>query len=244
VRDGDLHLVELLGAGCHCHPRTGGCLLEMVSTVPGGVWTDRPPGLDPTLGYLARMVNDVMSDTQRPALAPLVPSLAELTRMPPLDRTTTAVLVAATVARTALPLAEGRTARTLRRAVEASPPDGEQTWHQGVNQRHAAFGAIRSAVHTVERARAADAALPTFLTDAVDVVRGLHGLPAAPALTRPAEACRLRVPVESRLLETDGAGSLFEYCTAVLELWPSWLQPAGHAPREPTGQADLSSAGR
>jgi hypothetical protein len=59
---------SLLGAGAHTHPRHGGCLLELVSTPPGGARTDHPPRIDPVLGVLARAVNDATSSDQRPAL--------------------------------------------------------------------------------------------------------------------------------------------------------------------------------
>ena len=68
MRHRDVHLVPLLGAGAHTHPRRGGCLLDLVSTLPGGAWTDHPPGIDPVLGVLARAVNDATSSDQRPAL--------------------------------------------------------------------------------------------------------------------------------------------------------------------------------
>jgi hypothetical protein len=39
MRNSDVHFVPLLGVGSHLHPRKGGCLLELVSTLPGGRWT-------------------------------------------------------------------------------------------------------------------------------------------------------------------------------------------------------------
>lgn len=74
----DVHLVPLLGSGRHQHPRVGGCLLELVATLPGGRWTDRPDTVDPVLGSLVRAVNDRTSPPERPALAPLIPWLAGL----------------------------------------------------------------------------------------------------------------------------------------------------------------------
>ena len=44
MRHQNVHLVPLLSAGAHAHPRHGGCLLELASTLPGGPWADRPPG--------------------------------------------------------------------------------------------------------------------------------------------------------------------------------------------------------
>jgi hypothetical protein len=227
MRHDDVHLVELLAPGRHCHPRTGGCLLELVSTVPGGVWTDSPPGLDPTLGSLARAVNDATSDGARPALAPLIPWLAELTAVPPLDRTATAAAVAAAVAAAATPLADDRTARKLTAAATAASLDGGAGRPQRIARRRAALRAVRLAVHTLARSGAvdSDAALRAVLAEAVDLVRLRHGLPPVPTPARSAAACRLRVPVRTRLLARDGAESLFHHCTAVLDLWPSWLVP-------------------
>jgi len=34
--------VLLLGRGRHVHRRKGGCLMELVSTTAGRLWTDRP----------------------------------------------------------------------------------------------------------------------------------------------------------------------------------------------------------
>ena len=69
MRHRDVHLVSLLGAGAHAHPRHGGCLLELFSTLPGGAWTDHPPGIDRVLGVLARAVSDAISNDQRPVSA-------------------------------------------------------------------------------------------------------------------------------------------------------------------------------
>jgi hypothetical protein len=80
--DRDVHLVPLLAAGGHWHPRQGGCLLEVVSCLPGGAWTDHSPRIDPVLGVLVRAVNDASSDDQRPALAQLAPWLATLPPVP------------------------------------------------------------------------------------------------------------------------------------------------------------------
>ena len=66
MRHRDVHLVPLLDAGTHTHPRHGGCLLELVSTPPGGAGTDHPPGIDPVLGVLARAVNDATSGASAP----------------------------------------------------------------------------------------------------------------------------------------------------------------------------------
>ena len=87
--------MPLPSAGAHTHPRRGGCLLELVSTLPDGAWTDHPPGIDPVLGVLARAVNDATSNDQRPALAPLIPWLAALPWQPG-DEAAAAVVTACT----------------------------------------------------------------------------------------------------------------------------------------------------
>jgi hypothetical protein len=68
MRNNDGHLVPVLGAGSHVDPRKGGCLLELVSTLPAGRGP-RTRAADPVLGLLAWAVNDRTSPAQRSALA-------------------------------------------------------------------------------------------------------------------------------------------------------------------------------
>lgn len=68
-------LVPVLSAGKHRSPRTGGCFMEIASFLAGERWSDHPKCVDPSLGELARCVNDVMPDERRSQLALLIPSV-------------------------------------------------------------------------------------------------------------------------------------------------------------------------
>ena len=68
-----------------------------------------------------------------------------------------------------------------------------------------------------------DQLLRALLTEALTRVRRLVGLRAVPALTRPAAACRMSVPVHSELRAPDGAESLYHHASALIDAWPPWL---------------------
>src|SRR5262245_35655834 len=65
----------VLKRGSHDHPRQGACLLELVGTLPGGPWSDRPANVGPVLARLGRLVNDLTGDSHRLQLLGLVPWL-------------------------------------------------------------------------------------------------------------------------------------------------------------------------
>lgn len=72
-----------LRAGMHLHPDDGMCLMEYVSLLADGRFSDAPRCTDPLLAELARMVNDTISDEARAALVRLAPHLAALPRTSP-----------------------------------------------------------------------------------------------------------------------------------------------------------------
>jgi hypothetical protein len=232
MRHRDVHLVPLLGAGAHTHPRRGGCLLELVSTLPGGAWTDHPPGMDPVVGVLARAVNDATSSDQRPALAPLIPYLAALPPVPG-DEAAAAVVTACTRAALADvdPASAGALTRAAATATDLFTLGGDRWWlHRA--RRRTAIRTVRLTVRTLTRrtvhGRAGtvvdpDRALAALLTEALNRVRRLAGQPAVPALARPAAACRVSVPVHSELRAPDGAESLYHHASALTDAWPPWL---------------------
>lgn len=53
--------------------------MEYASYLAGERWSDRPECTHPALASLARLVNDLISDDARPALAPMIPSVVGLT---------------------------------------------------------------------------------------------------------------------------------------------------------------------
>jgi hypothetical protein len=224
----DVHLVTLLAAGSHGHPRKGGCLLEVVSTLPGGPWTDHPRAVDPVLGVLARAVNDRTSRPERPALAPLIPWLATLPHTPDLDA---ASVVAATAAAAALPVAGPEIARRLgsdtTAAAGAVPGVGIAGWLARRARRRSAIQVVKLAVRTLADTQGkGDAAVRDLLIDAINQLRRRHGLAAVPPLTQPAAACRGAVAVRTQVLAPYGGDSIYYHCTALIDSWPGWLQEA------------------
>ena len=75
--------MPVLTRGKHKRPRNGACLMEYVSVLAGGPFTDAPACTDPTLATIARSVNDYSGDQQRQRLAILA---SDLTVAGPLDR--------------------------------------------------------------------------------------------------------------------------------------------------------------
>ncbi len=98
-------LLPVLSPGRHRTPRQGACFMEYASYLAGQRWSDHPSCTHPTLAALARLVNDVISDTGRARLAPHIPSVVGLvgndSRVP--------LVVSVLAASTAVPVAsEGR----------------------------------------------------------------------------------------------------------------------------------------
>jgi hypothetical protein len=62
----------------HLHPDDGMCLMEYVSLLADGKFSDAPRCTDRLLAELARLVNDTMSDEARAGLVRLAPTLAAL----------------------------------------------------------------------------------------------------------------------------------------------------------------------
>jgi hypothetical protein len=67
----------------HLHPEDGMCLMEYVSLLAAGKFSDAPRCTDALLAELARLVNDAMSDGARAGLVRLAPALAALPRTSP-----------------------------------------------------------------------------------------------------------------------------------------------------------------
>ena len=109
---------------------------------------------------------------------------------------------------------------------------GGNHWWQLRARRRAAIRMVRLTVRTLTRPAVhggagvsgdPDQVLCALLTGALTRLRRLVGLPAAPALTRPAAACRVSVPVHSELRAPDGAESLYHHASAITDAWPHWL---------------------
>lgn len=68
--------MPVLTRGKHRKPRNGACLMEYVSVLAGGPFTDSPTCTDPTLAAIARAVNDYSRDEMRQRLAELASDLS------------------------------------------------------------------------------------------------------------------------------------------------------------------------
>ncbi len=78
--DGQLpELLPMLSRGKHRSPRKGACFMEFASLLAGERWSDHPTCTHPLLAAVARHVNDHTSDSARPRLAELIPSVIGLT---------------------------------------------------------------------------------------------------------------------------------------------------------------------
>ena len=94
-------LVPVLSAGRHRNPRKGACFMEMASYLAGEKWSDHPACTHPLLASLARMVNDCLSDEDRPRIAGFIPDVVGLTS----DDLEVDVAIAIRAAAAALPIA-------------------------------------------------------------------------------------------------------------------------------------------
>lgn len=105
--------MPVLSRGKHRRPRNGACLMEYVSVLAGGPFTDAPRCTDPTLASIARGVNDYSGDELRQRLAVLA---SELSVAGPLA-TSTQQTMARRCLLTALPYSSGSRRRVLAVAL-------------------------------------------------------------------------------------------------------------------------------
>lgn len=82
--DADIEILPMLSRGKHRSPRRGACFMELASYLAGERWSDKPACTHPLLAHLARLVNDLSNDTERPRLAVLIPAVIGLTSEDPL----------------------------------------------------------------------------------------------------------------------------------------------------------------
>lgn len=101
--------VPVLSQGRHRSPRSGGCFMEFASFLAGERWSDHPACTHPLLAALARDVNDLVDDTHRALLVPLIPDVVGLTGTDPVIDVT----VAARAAGAGLPVASMGNQRAL-----------------------------------------------------------------------------------------------------------------------------------
>ncbi|WP_413450414.1 hypothetical protein AA0Y32_07065 [Georgenia phoenicis] len=76
--DADIEILPMLSRGKHRSPRRGACFMELASYLAGERWSDKPACTHPLLAHLARLVNDLTEDSERPQLATLIPAVIGL----------------------------------------------------------------------------------------------------------------------------------------------------------------------
>ncbi|MGO4340430.1 hypothetical protein [Pedococcus sp. 2YAF34] len=94
-------VVPVLSAGKHRNPRKGACFMEMASFLAGERWSDHPACTHPLLATMARLVNDSLTDLDRPRIVGLIPDVVGLTG----DDLELDVAIAVHAAAAALPVA-------------------------------------------------------------------------------------------------------------------------------------------
>jgi hypothetical protein len=109
-------LVPILSRGKHRSPRKGACFMEMAAYLAGERWSDHPRCTHPLLAFVARLVNDLTSDHERPRLVELIPSVIGLTTTDPRAD----IHIALRCATTALPIAAAERQNTLAVSVLAA----------------------------------------------------------------------------------------------------------------------------
>ena len=109
-------LVPTLSAGHHRSARKGACFMEFASYLAGERWSDHPSCTDPTLGTLARAVNDTVHDSRRGELVTDIPRVIGLRG----DELRLGLVVALRAAVMALPVASMERQRALAVAIIAT----------------------------------------------------------------------------------------------------------------------------
>ncbi|GID95746.1 hypothetical protein Adi01nite_51580 [Amorphoplanes digitatis] len=213
--------VPVVRRGHHSHPRRGACLMELVSTLTGGPWTDRPGRVHPMLATVCRAVNDRLGDAGRAAVLTAVPWLEH----------------------TAAPVPRRQADEVLRDGLLelAARHAGDAALAARRPGQRAAAGALRRAVRRVAARPDRDEAMRRFLFEAIDLVRGHAGLPPVPE-GRPMSVDGVGwLPVRVEVRCPDDGLSAYLHCTAELDRWPAELRPEPTAPR---ASRDRRPAGR
>jgi hypothetical protein len=120
-------LAPVLARGSHDSPVQGGCLMEYVSLLAGEDWSDTPSCTHPVLASLAQSVNDLLGESARQRLVPLIGALygtAETGTVA--ERKTFSVLLAIWCGRQVLPLVDEPDRGACEEALDTA-----QAWTEG-----------------------------------------------------------------------------------------------------------------
>jgi len=198
--------MPMLSPGKHRSPRSGGCFMEIASFLAGDRWSDHPKCADPALAELARCVNDVLPDSARSRLSPMIPSVIGTGHRTGTDRIRIAAVVVRECTLVGLPLVNLKT-RPLAcallvaehmldestdeaAAALATQPDAADFARRFLHENAGRWQdpraylslavpqALRCAVRTVSEDLGDDApdVLVTMLANAIDAARRVCGL--------------------------------------------------------------------
>ncbi|HWH28475.1 MAG TPA: hypothetical protein VNU26_05855 [Mycobacteriales bacterium] len=142
-------VLPVLSAGKHRSPRRGACFMELASYLAGERWSDHPACTHPLLAEVARNVNDRISDSDRAALAPLIPDVVGLTT----DDPRAEVRIALHCAVTALPVAPAERQKAIAVGVLTCERVLEQLGDLDYGTQVRIRRALDSAPHAAEWAR-------------------------------------------------------------------------------------------
>jgi hypothetical protein len=142
-------LVPVLSAGKHRNPRKGACFMEMASFLAGEKWSDRPKCTHPLLASMARLVNDALTDEERPRIAMLVPEVVGLTG----DALEIDVALSVRAAATALPVVSATRQNVLAVGLLTSLRMMDSLEHDRPDLRDRALAAFASAPEATAWAR-------------------------------------------------------------------------------------------
>jgi hypothetical protein len=107
------NFMPVLSTGRHRNARRGACFMEYASFLAGLRWSDHPQCTHPSLAALARLVNDLTSDSNRSRLTVHVASVIGLVG----DDPRLPVILSSLAAASALPVANQSRQRALATAL-------------------------------------------------------------------------------------------------------------------------------
>jgi hypothetical protein len=226
--------VPLRGRGRHVHPRSGGCLMELVGATTGGPWTDHPLCTPIVLAHVARTVNDQTSAQARPLLAPLIPYL--ITDPAHTDQVQADLATSLAVLAAAGPMLPADVLDTLTQQLHRVAHDAAAAARQSrrimPNRRRHKFLAITKlalrAIYDTANPAGRDEELRGLLVDTINAERATEGLPAitTPPPPRISLTSANSITVLTRLVKPLGADWLELEVTVDFSRFPDWLSGA------------------
>ncbi|MEO6533600.1 MAG: hypothetical protein ABIO06_08505 [Pseudolysinimonas sp.] len=175
-------LVPTLSAGRHRSARKGACFMEFASFLAGERWSDHPRCTDPTLGTLARAVNDTVRDNRRGELVSDIPRVIGLRG----DELRLGLVVALRAATMALPVASMERQRALAVGIIATT---DALAELGINRPSPAADAERALSEVPDAAAWAREHLADWRARPVDLARQGCGAIVRTAALGIAQAC-------------------------------------------------------